>query len=854
MQEQEFEVSFCELCGTSVPASDLASGDAVTRAGKVVGQCCLSELRGESGARGGGVAGAAVDGPSSDGGRLMTIAIVLLAALAGAVLFLDSHLARLEGDWQQAREDDRERRKADSDALLGVAVKVDGAATSAQLQQVRDAGVALEARLTASEEASKGRQAVLEQELDGLRRAVRAAEDRIVDYRPLFEDLRQRHTRALAVIEGLRDRAAAKPVAAAAATGFGVMAAELTAVRLFAPHFGDSAYVWTNVIGVILAAMAIGAALGGRLGAREAAEVWPGRLLLTGALLLALGPLAASWLGDALVPDNLALDAAMPALIRGSLVATAVVFAPPLLLLSAVSPLLVTLRARAGAGVGRAAGDIAAAGTVGSLLGTFLATHWLVPSLGCRLALLVSAGVLLLGAVVVADGRRRRAPGLWLLAVFGSSWLHGGPLREAPDGAVLLAERETPYQYLQVQRRDAPGGAQTTLVINEGLDSFHSLWIDGSVFTGGAYYDWHGLAPLLAREDAAFDGLRALSIGDAAGTLRRIYAALYPGVSVDAVDIDQETMALGDTFFRGEKASGERFAMDGRQFLANADATWDVIHVDAYAHQVYVPAHLASREFFEAARARLSDGGVLACNVGALRLDDAVLRAIAGTMAAVFGEVRVLLVPNSRNALVVARQGRAIEPGALAEHGERGRLDDADRGRWQDMLAHACDASKWHALDDAGPVLCDDQPLLDELLFVSYVAGSGDPDVLLVPRGQDPTTGAEQAAFEANQAGDHEAVFRAVEASAGDSAYLRLQAGDARWYRRQLRSAAREYAAGLAQCDEPALRRTLEAREEALRRELDPLIAADVAAVRNGWLGAAAVAAGAVLAMMLFRL
>ena len=231
MQEQEFEVSFCELCGTSVPASDLASGDAVTRAGKVVGQCCLSELRGESGARGGSVAGAAVDGPSSDGGRLMTIAIVLLAALAGAVLFLDSHLARLEGDWQQAREDDRERRKADSDALLGVAVKVDGAATSAQLQQVRDAGVALEARLTASEEASKGRQAVLEQELDGLRRAVRAAEDRIVDYRPLFEDLRQRHTRALAVIEGLRDRAAAKPVAAAdtAAPGAGGEGADVAA-------------------------------------------------------------------------------------------------------------------------------------------------------------------------------------------------------------------------------------------------------------------------------------------------------------------------------------------------------------------------------------------------------------------------------------------------------------------------------------------------------------------------------------------------------------------------------------------------------------------------------------------------
>ena len=66
-------------------------------------------------------------------------------------------------------------------------------------------------------------------------------------------------------------------VLAAGATGFGVMAAELTAVRLLAPHFGDSAYVWTNVIGVILAAMALGATLGGRLCGRDGARRWPAR-------------------------------------------------------------------------------------------------------------------------------------------------------------------------------------------------------------------------------------------------------------------------------------------------------------------------------------------------------------------------------------------------------------------------------------------------------------------------------------------------------------------------------------------------------------------------------------------------
>jgi HEAT repeat protein len=207
MQEQDFEVSFCELCGTSVPAADVAAGDAVTQAGKIVGRCCLTALRGD--AVPGPSAGAAVSSAGSspvDSARLMTIAIVLLAALAGAVLFLDAHLARIEDAASGAHNMERASRKADSEALLGVAVKLDGAATAAELQQVRDAGDALSARLSAAEEAAQSRQAVLEQELDGLRRALRAAEDKIVDYRPLFEDLRQRHTRALAVIEGLRDR------------------------------------------------------------------------------------------------------------------------------------------------------------------------------------------------------------------------------------------------------------------------------------------------------------------------------------------------------------------------------------------------------------------------------------------------------------------------------------------------------------------------------------------------------------------------------------------------------------------------------------------------------------------------
>lgn len=629
----------------------------------------------------------------------------------------------------------------------------------------------------------------------------------------------------------------AQAVLAAAATGFGVMAAELTAVRLLAPHFGDSAYVWTNVIGVIMAAMALGAMLGGRLSGKALADRWPFRLLLAAGVMLLLAPFVTHWLGSTLLPDDLPLDHAMPALIRGSLVATALVFAPPMLLLAAVSPLLIVLLAKGGASLGRAAGDVAAAGTIGSLIGTFAATHWLVPGFGCRIALAVAASVLLLAAALVAPRKSRTAAGAGLLLGIAMLFAHGGPLRPTQDGVELVAERETAYQFLQVHKSKNDGEPErTTLVINEGLDSFHSLAIDGSAFTQGAYYDWHAVAPLLAGDGARPAAMRALSIGDAAGTLRQIYAAVHPGVEVDAVDIDAETMALGDEFFTAPKAAGKRYAIDGRVFLQRSKQQWHTIHVDAYAHQVYVPAHLASKEFFVAAHDRLHDGGVLACNVGALSLEDAVLKAVAATVGSVFQDVRVFLVPGSRNALLVARRAKALTPERLSVATlPTDTLHDNDRAIWHGMVTACADSDRWHQIQAKTPVLMDDQPLLDELLFASYVELT-DPRASIPCSGSRGTVAAEQEAFGALQAGEWQRVLDAVASSSQETALLRQFAGDARWQRRELHSAEIEYRAGLTASPSAEVRATLNSRLLGARHQLKPIEAAESAASMNGWL------------------
>ena len=48
----EPEVFFCDLCNTSVPQQDLDTGAAARTHDKIVGACCLTELRGDARDRG----------------------------------------------------------------------------------------------------------------------------------------------------------------------------------------------------------------------------------------------------------------------------------------------------------------------------------------------------------------------------------------------------------------------------------------------------------------------------------------------------------------------------------------------------------------------------------------------------------------------------------------------------------------------------------------------------------------------------------------------------------------------------------------------------------------------------------
>ena len=507
--------------------------------------------------------------------------------------------------------------------------------------------------------------------------------------------------------ESAAGRGALLTLSAATLSGAAVMVVELAAVRLLAPWFGTSLVVWTNVIAVILLALALGYMLGARLAQGVAPLALLTRMLAAAALLVAWLPAAARVLAGWLVPEEVALHEAAGLVGWGSLALALLVFLPPATLLGTVSPLAVEALSRArGLSAGGAGGRVLALGTLGSLAGVFATSHVLLPLLGLRGTFWLAAGVLLVasGLAGLAARARVRAPAALLLLASCASAL-ASAARPARAGEVELARRESSYQALRVVERDQDGQKLRFLQVNEGFDSFQSAWQEapGPLPEGFYYNDF--LLPLAWRVQTA--PWRLLVLGLGAGTVARVFegeaglAWSWIGVELDpaVVELGREWLDLGAAETRGEVWSG----LDARLALRVARGSFEQIVLDCYSNQVEIPAHLCTREFFGELHARLAEGGWLAANLGGFDFEDPVVAAVARTCAHAFGSPALLVrVPSSRNFVLLARRGAPLPfgPEGLEPARTATRLALGPR-----VLPGF---TRLVAPDEAGLVLCDD--------------------------------------------------------------------------------------------------------------------------------------------------
>lgn len=456
-------------------------------------------------------------------------------------------------------------------------------------------------------------------------------------------------------------------------SGFAVLAIEIAGARLIAPVFGLSAVPWTAVIGVILAALAVGNHLGGRLA--DAGKVPLSRILVVAGFTGLLPVLGAGvpWVARSVF-----------GFIPGAVMSALILFAPPVLCLGAVVPYLVRADTESLETIGRRAGDISAAATAGSIAGSFVTGFFLLPAMPLPVLLGLTAGALFVMAWVASRilGERGPGGGVMVVAIIGPAL---GVLASGTPPDTLHAE-QTLHTSVRVTERTWADGSRVRELWQNGGSSSAEYVESGAPAHVYAQASMDILEPMLAGMD------RALVLGGAALTLPVALVDDTEGLRVDVVELDPEVTRLAGTYFAYGTASRPNIHVvheDGRVFLRapgrhlaaaedgrlarGAEATeprYDLVYLDVFDHLLTVPWTMVTEEALTDMAALVDDDGIFMANVlSPLEGEGRVfLQRLRATLESVFGEVRVYLADPTldagatQNLVVVATVGAGMLP------------------------------------------------------------------------------------------------------------------------------------------------------------------------------------------------
>jgi hypothetical protein len=467
-------------------------------------------------------------------------------------------------------------------------------------------------------------------------------------------------------------------------SGAVIMGLELVGLRLLAPRFGASTYVWGGLLGTIMGALAVGYLAGGALADRRPRPRWVFGLLLA----------SAAWVAADLLWVEAVLDGAERlGATLGPVVATAVLLTPPMIVLGSVSPFVVKLEGRLSS-LGVTAGRVFALSTAGSLAATFVTAFWWIPDYGCRQTLrILFVALVALGMAGLAWPASRAGRAAAALALAGLPFLFPDPPRL--PGIVFAGE--SPYNTVFVEDQ----GGNRLLRLNDPRRGFHSVRLGQGLLTG-AYYDVLYLGPLLAQ------GRKVLVLGMGGGTTVRAYRRLYPGAHVTAVEIDPLVVRVAYEHMGLEQGPDlDVRDEDARSFLKRGSEAFDVVEVDVFAGGPYAPFYCLTAEFFEAARARVAPAGLLSMNVYAPGGDRSLAEAVVATLETVFPTV--LELPLAEESVLIAFR----EPVPLEM--VRARLGSAELPGELAPVARGATAALRSASAGSGTVLTDDRAPVEPL-------------------------------------------------------------------------------------------------------------------------------------------
>lgn len=380
--------------------------------------------------------------------------------------------------------------------------------------------------------------------------------------------------------------------------GGAVMIAELVGARMLAPLYGNSLYVWGAIIGVTLISLTAGYYLGGLLSYRRYRQERVYWFMLTAALLIILMPRIAH-------PLMVSLEGMDT--VKAILLLTSVYLLPPLVLLGATTPLIISLLSGALTESGRTAGLVYGISTIGGILATFATGFYLIPEFGLNRTAL--AGGIYVGVLpcVLLLGVKHYPAVVFPVALAALLLIPAHTAKEHP-GVDLLYESEGLLGQIKIIDLHLINNLDKSRVVDRVMfvNRTGQTWVN--LDTGEPRWDYVRYLRTIGSTLPA--GSRVLLLGLGGGIVARTMQDL--GHTVDSVELDQRIPMIATRYF-GLTPNGNLAVDDGRHYLRSTQQKYDLIIFDVFQAEI-PPAHLLTVETFRELQQRLNPGGFVAIN------------------------------------------------------------------------------------------------------------------------------------------------------------------------------------------------------------------------------------------------
>ncbi len=359
-------------------------------------------------------------------------------------------------------------------------------------------------------------------------------------------------------------------------SGFAMMSFELVGARILTPAMGSSTYIWTNVIGMIMLALTIGYAAGGRLADKRSEKADVAVIcILTAALVTSVFILKDDVLGRVIAVFS---DPRLQGLF-----AALILFVPSSFLLGMISPYLVKLNLKSLESSGKTVARLSSMNAIGSITGTFLTGFVFFELIGSSKTLLIIIFMLIASSWLLVPKQYLTIRIIMSLTIAAALFIN---IFTTPNPNAVTIDSPLATYIVKTE-----GGVVNLITHPRGVQS--------AVYKDDRRNDEliHWYTNEFASAASLHEAQNILVLGGGAFVFPSYLAKNYPGSVIDVVEIDPALEDVSKEFFHFEEKPNLNLIFDdARIYVNNTDKRYDLIFVDVFS-EAGIPWQFTTAEY-----------------------------------------------------------------------------------------------------------------------------------------------------------------------------------------------------------------------------------------------------------------